>query len=195
MSVLGKVVDNLQNLLFHIVKTIVSQPKTYAFDMQNNRFYKLLNNSKLQQAFIVLSKLVKTVKIVRVIMEIGITLLTETKVTSDKTAKAMGSGTLNVFATPAMIALIEETAWKSVAPYLDAGMSTVGIQLNISHLAPTPLGMTVKCETKLTAIDGRKLTFDVKVFDECGLIGQGSHERFIVKSDKFQAKADSKNNK
>lgn len=119
----------------------------------------------------------------------------ETSVTDDKTAIAMGSGTLKVFATPSMIALIEETAWKCVAPYLGKDETTVGTLLNITHLAPTPVGMKVRCEVKLTSVDGRKLTFEAKVFDDCGLIGQGTHERFIVKADRFQIKADEKKNK
>lgn len=125
-------------------------------------------------------------------METGVKLTLEKEVTSSMTAKAMGSGTLDVLATPAMIALIEETAWKSVAKELEPGQGTVGISLNVEHLAPTPLGMTVKCETTLVNIDGRKLTFEVAAYDESGLIGKGTHERFIITEDKFQAKANSK---
>lgn len=125
-------------------------------------------------------------------MEIGIKNILEITVTGNLTAAAVGSGTLNVYATPAMIALIEETAWKSVAPYLEEGQSTVGTRLDVSHVAPTPLGMTVRCETELTEVDGRRLVFAVNVYDEAGLIGKGTHERFIIMSEKFQAKADSK---
>lgn len=125
-------------------------------------------------------------------MEIGIKNTLEITVTGNLTAAAVGSGTLNVYATPAMIALIEETAWKSVAPYLEEGQSTVGTRLDVSHVAPTPLGMTVRCETELTEVDGRRLVFAVNVYDEAGLIGKGTHERFIIMSEKFQAKADSK---
>ncbi len=125
-------------------------------------------------------------------METGIKNTLEITVTDNLTAAAVGSGTLNVYATPAMIALIEETAWKSVAPYLEEGQSTVGTRLDVSHVAPTPLGMTVRCETELTEVDGRRLVFAVNVYDEVGLIGKGTHERFIIMSEKFQAKADSK---
>lgn len=125
-------------------------------------------------------------------MEAGITFSIDTKVTSEQTASVMRSGTLNVFATPAMVALIEETAWKSVAPHLEQGQATVGTALNTSHLAPTPVGMKVRCETVLKAVDGRKLTFEACVYDETGLIGKGSHERFIINADKFQAKAEAK---
>ncbi len=125
-------------------------------------------------------------------MDTGIKHVIETKVTNEKTAVAMSSGTLSVFATPAMIALIEETAWRSVVPYLEKGQCTVGTRLDISHVAPTPCGMAVKCETELIEVDGRKLKFKADVYDETGLIGTGTHERFIVNSEKFQAKADSK---
>lgn len=125
-------------------------------------------------------------------MEIGVENVIETTVTENNTAVAMGSGTLSVFATPAMIALIEETAWHSVVPYLEPGQATVGTRLDISHVSPTPLGMTVKCETELIEADGRKLKFKAEVYDESGLIGTGTHERFIITADKFQAKAESK---
>ncbi len=125
-------------------------------------------------------------------METGIKNVIELTVTHDKTAAAVGSGTLEVFATPAMIALIEETAWKSVTPYLEKGQATVGTRLDISHIAPTPLGMAVRCETELSEVDGRCLKFKANVYDEKGLIGTGVHERFIVDAEKFQAKANGK---
>ena len=125
-------------------------------------------------------------------MEKGIKFSIERKVTEYMTARVMGSGTLDVFATPSMIALIEETAWRSVAPQLESGMATVGTLLNVAHVAPTPVGMTVRCETELTEVDGRRLVFSVKVSDECGEIGRGTHERFIINEEKFQKKADAK---
>lgn len=125
-------------------------------------------------------------------MDKGIKFSIERKVSNDMTARNMGSGTLDVFATPAMIALIEETAWRSVAPELENGMATVGTNLNIAHVAPTPVGMTVRCETELAEIDGRRLVFNVKVSDESGEIGKGTHERFIINEEKFQKKADGK---
>ena len=117
----------------------------------------------------------------------------EIMVTEENTAKVMGSGALDVFATPAMIALMEKTAWTSVADELDDGCGTVGISLNVAHSAPTPLGMKVTCESELTGIDGRKLTFYVKAYDEKGVIGEGTHERFIIQNEKFQKKANMKN--
>ena len=113
-------------------------------------------------------------------------------VTNENTAKTMGSGTLDVFATPAMIALMENTAYESVASELEEGSGTVGTALNVKHVAATPVGMKVTCETELIKVDGRALTFSVKAFDEKGLIGEGEHERFIVFNEKFQAKADAK---
>ncbi|MCQ4637816.1 thioesterase family protein [Anaerovorax odorimutans] len=125
-------------------------------------------------------------------LETGIKGTQQVKVSEENSALAMGSGTLKVFATPAMIALMEKTAWMSVAPYLEEGNGTVGTALDVQHSAATPLGMTVTCESELTAVDGRKLTFQVVAKDETGIIGQGKHERFIVQNEKFQAKADSK---
>lgn len=125
-------------------------------------------------------------------MDTGIKNTIEIEVTPDKAAATIGSGTLQVFATPAMIALIEETAWKSVISYLEDGQSTVGTQLDISHVAPTPVGMKVRCETELIKTEGRKLIFNANVYDETGLIGTGTHERFIINSEKFQRKADAK---
>lgn len=115
-------------------------------------------------------------------------------VVADETnsARTMGSGTLDVFATPAMTALMEQTAWKSVAPYLEEGQGTVGIHLDISHDAPTPLGMTVTCESELVEIDGRRLVFEVTARDESGTIGKGRHERFLIKEAAFQTKANQK---
>lgn len=125
-------------------------------------------------------------------MEKGIKFSLERVVTDEMTARSMGSGTLDVFATPAMIALIEETAWRSVAAELGEESGSVGISLNVEHLAPTPVGMKVKCETELTNVDGRRLDFSVVVTDECGLIGKGTHSRFVINNAKFQAKADGK---
>lgn len=125
-------------------------------------------------------------------LEAGIKGRQETVVAEENTAKTLGSGTLEVFGTPAMIALMEFTALSSVAPYLEAGAGTVGTLLNVSHDAPTPLGMKVWCESELMAVDRRRLVFHVKAFDASGLIGEGQHERFIIDNEKFQAKANSK---
>ena len=125
-------------------------------------------------------------------LKAGITGKQEVIADESNSAKTMGSGTLDVFATPAMIALMEKTAWTSVADELEDGCGTVGISLNVAHSAPTPLGMKVTCESELTAVDGRKLTFSVKAYDEKGVIGEGTHERFIIQNEKFQKKANQK---
>lgn len=119
----------------------------------------------------------------------------ELTVTKDKCAGAVGSGELDVFATPAMIALIEETCWKSVAPYLEPGEGTVGTALNVRHVAATPVGLKVTCETELTLLDRRRLVFDVRVFDPFGLVGEGTHERFVIQYEKFMKKVDEKRGK
>jgi len=125
-------------------------------------------------------------------LTVGIKGKEELLVSEANSAKSMGSGLLDVFATPAMTALIELTSWKSVAPYMEEGCGTVGTLLNITHDAATPLGMKVWCESELVEIDGRRLVFEVTAYDEKGRIGGGRHERFIVNNEKFQAKADRK---
>ena len=99
---------------------------------------------------------------------------------------------MKVFATPAMIRLIEVTAAELVDKNLPPEMTSVGTLLNVKHTAPTPLGMKVRAEVKIISVDGRKIIFEVAAFDERGEIGRGSHERFIVNREKFQAKADAK---
>ena len=112
--------------------------------------------------------------------------------TAENTAKAMGSGTLDVFATPAMIALMEETSWRSVAPFLEEGEGTVGTELAVKHVSATPVGMKVRCESRLQEVDGRRLVFQVSAYDEAGLIGEGTHQRAIVDKARFEAKAQAK---
>lgn len=125
-------------------------------------------------------------------LETGIKGTRTVTVNEDNTAKAMGSGTLDVFATPALIALMEETCWRSVANELEEGCGTVGTLLEIKHTAPTPVGMEVTCESTLTEVDGRRLVFEVIARDAKGVVGEGKHERFIVQNEKFQAKANGK---
>ena len=127
-------------------------------------------------------------------MQTGITNTTTLTVTEKDTAKAHGSGTLDVFATPAMIALMENTAMTSVAPYLSEDEATVGTDLTVKHLSATPVGCTVTCQSELVETDGRKLTFKVTASDNKGTIGEGTHTRFIIKTEKFLAKASEKLN-
>lgn len=118
----------------------------------------------------------------------------ELTVTEDLLANKVGSGLVAVYATPMMIAGIEGTAAGSVADALDAGKTTVGIQMNVSHVAATPAGMKVRFETELTEIapNGKVLTFKVAAYDEKGLIGEGVHQRAIVDKERFEAKAQAK---
>ena len=125
-------------------------------------------------------------------LETGIKGTRTVTVSEDNTAKAMGSGTLDVFATPALIALMEETCWRSVANELEEGSGTVGTLLEIKHTAPTPVGMKVTCESTLTEVDGRRLVFEVIARDAKGVVGEGKHERFIIQNEKFQMKANAK---
>lgn len=115
-------------------------------------------------------------------------------VSEEQSAKQVGSGLLNVFATPSMIALMEATSYESVIPFLEEGSGTVGTSISIKHVAATPIGMKVRCDSELLKVDGRILTFSVKAYDEAGLIGEGEHERCIIYNDRFQQKADAKLN-
>lgn len=116
----------------------------------------------------------------------------EIVVTEELTAKKMGSGMLDVYATPAMIALMENTAYESIASELDEGCQTVGTSLQVKHVAASPIGMKITCETEVIKVDGRCVTFSVKAYDEAGLIGEGEHERVIVLAEKFQQKTNGK---
>lgn len=120
----------------------------------------------------------------------GLTGTAVTTVTNANTAAAMKSGSLNVFATPSMCALMEEAACAAVNDHLEEGSGTVGISLNITHDRATALGDTVTATAKLIAIAGRKLTFEIEARDSKGLIGKGSHERFIINNAKFMAKVE-----
>lgn len=125
-------------------------------------------------------------------MEIGIKGREEITVTKEVTAARIGSGLVEVFATPMMIALMENTCAQSVLPHLQASESTVGTHVNVSHCAATPVGMKVYCESELIEVERRKLTFKVAAYDERGLIGEGVHERFVIDNEKFQAKINAK---
>ena len=112
----------------------------------------------------------------------------ETVVNESNTAQAACSGALPVFGTPFMCALMEEAAWKSIAPHLEAGQSTVGTRLNVSHDSATPVGMKVWAESEVTEVDGKRLILTVAAFDERGPIGRGTHERFSGTDERFLAK-------
>lgn len=108
------------------------------------------------------------------------------------TALALGSGSVPVFATPAMAALVEEAAVNAVADVLGEDQTTVGVYLDLQHLAATPLGMGVRAEAKLVNVEGRRLTFRVTAFDEVEQIGIGSHQRMLVDTSRFLARTQSK---
>ncbi|MCR5792094.1 MAG: thioesterase family protein [Lachnospiraceae bacterium] len=116
----------------------------------------------------------------------------ETTVTKDNTAIAMGSGMLPVFATPAMIALIENAAANSIVEQLEEGTGTVGTYLEVNHTSASPVGMKITCESKVTEVNGREITFTAVVSDEKGEIGNAVHKRFIIKNASFLEKANAK---
>lgn len=112
----------------------------------------------------------------------------DTVVTEANTAAAVGSGLLPVFATPMMVALMENAAVNATAPYLAEGEGTVGTHMDVSHDSATPIGLKVWAEAELTGVDGRALTFAVTAYDEAGVIGKGVHQRFVIQNEKFMSK-------
>lgn len=108
------------------------------------------------------------------------------------TALAVGSGALPVFATPALAALMEGCAHDSLLPYMEAGQGTVGTELHLSHLAPTPVGGQVRCVSILTKIEGRLFTFELEAYDDAGLIATATHTRCLITEDRFMSKAQSR---
>ncbi|NCB52361.1 MAG: hypothetical protein EOM54_10865 [Clostridia bacterium] len=121
-------------------------------------------------------------------IEIGLKGSAEKVVTHELTAAAVGSGAQEVFATPAMISMMEMASLSSLIPYLAPGQSSVGTRVNVSHLSATPIGMKVRAESEIIEIDRKRIVFSVKAYDEAGLIGEGTHERFIIDIEKFMAK-------
>ena len=128
------------------------------------------------------------------IIEAGTKHEVKVSVNEKNTAAAMGSGSLAVFATPSMVALMEQAASELCEKYTEEGITTVGTALNIQHLAATAVGVEVKAVATVTSCDGRKVTFDVEAYDNAGLIGKGTHERFSIKTDKFMLKAQERKN-
>ena len=121
-------------------------------------------------------------------MNTGLTFTTTMQVVAETTAEYIGSGDLAVLATPAMCALMENAAMMAVAPHLEAGQTTGGTALNIEHLRATPVGKTVTATAVLTEVDGRKLSFNIAARDEKGIIGEGTHTRFVVDRERFMDK-------
>ena len=127
-------------------------------------------------------------------MEITVGMKAEvtTLVEREDTAKEVGSGSLLVYATPCMVALMEGAACEALGDALGEDKTTVGIELNIQHLSATPVGLEVRAEAEVTAVDGKIITFELRAFDEAGEIGKGTHKRAIVPVQKFLDKAYSK---
>ena len=121
-------------------------------------------------------------------MNIGLSFTATTTVNQNNTAKALGSGDMDVFATPAMVALMENAARTAVAPHLEAGQTTVGTQITTSHIKASALGATISATATLTAVDGRSLTFAITAREGDKVIGEGTHTRFIVDRERFLAK-------
>lgn len=116
----------------------------------------------------------------------------ERLVTSEDTAARWGSGLVPVFSTPALVGLMESAAVKALEGSLQAGQTSVGSRIDVRHLAATPVGMKVRAQAELTAVEGRKLTFKVQAWDEAELIGEAEHERFVVDESRFLARVEAK---
>lgn len=121
-------------------------------------------------------------------VKVGLVGEREDLVSDQNTAMAYGSGGVAVYATPAMIGLMENASLTAVDPILPEGMATVGTELSIKHLAATPVGMKVRARAVLEEVDGKRLLFKVEAFDEKEKIGEGTHERYIINLAKFLAK-------
>ena len=121
-------------------------------------------------------------------MELGLSYESNTVVAESNTAETLGSGDMAVFATPAMVALMENAAMLCVQGELAEGESTVGSHISVSHVKPTALGKKVSATATLLSREGRKLTFHVEAHDEQGLIGEGEHVRYIINKEKFMSK-------
>ena len=116
----------------------------------------------------------------------------ELTVSENDLASKVGSGSLRVLATPTMIMLMEKAACNCLEEYLEGDETTVGTEMNVKHVSATPCGMKVWAEAQLTSAEGRCFTFSVKAYDEAGLIGEGTHQRFLVFGERFSQKAVSK---
>jgi len=125
-------------------------------------------------------------------LKAGLTGKAEMKVSYEDTARAVGSGSAEVLATPKMIALLEQAAVSAVDPLLPEGLATVGTFLQVSHVAATPMGMQVHATAELLKWEGRKLIFKVEAFDEVEKVGEGIHERFVIDRRRFLEKVQGK---
>ena len=120
-------------------------------------------------------------------MEITVGMIGEvaTEVEREDTAAEVGSGSLLVYATPCMVALMEGAACEAISNAIPEGKTSVGTELNISHIAATPVGMQVRATAEVTAVEGSMVTFKVEAFDEAGKIGEGTHKRAVITTQRF----------
>ena len=125
-------------------------------------------------------------------LDVGLVGTAQGVVTHTNTAPAMGSGLVPVYATPALVALLEEAAVNALKPSLEAGKTSVGTRIEVSHLAATPIGMIVRAQATLSVVDGRRLVFDVVAHDEVERIAEGIHERVLVDGQRFLARVQEK---
>lgn len=121
-------------------------------------------------------------------VQTGISYIQTITVTDKDTAAALGSGHLEVFATPALVALMENTAIRCLEGSLDPHTDTVGIEIQVKHTKATGLGKQVHCKAVVTETEGRRIRFDIEAWDEKGSIGQAVHDRFIIQPEKFMSK-------
>lgn len=119
----------------------------------------------------------------------------ELVVREENTARHLGSGNVAVLATPEMIRLMEKAAVAAVDHLLPDGQRSVGVAVNVRHLAATPVGMKVRAQAELVAVDGRKLTFRVEAFDEAEMVGEGEHRRVIIDLERFEKRVEAKREK
>ena len=129
-----------------------------------------------------------SVKIMENKIPLGLKMIQQKTVLMDDTASKYGSGLIEVFATPAMVGLMEATAQLSVQTYLSEGLITLGIEINVKHIKATAVGMKVYCESELIKVEGKKMLFEIRAWDEKGEIGTASHTRYIVDAKKFMEK-------
>ncbi len=122
----------------------------------------------------------------------GISGTAELSVTEKELAVNIGSGSLEVFATPVMVMLMEKAACSCIAEFMENDETTVGTEMNVKHVSASPVGSEIKAEAELIEVNGREFTFNVKAYDNAGLIGEGIHKRFLVFGEKFTAKANAK---
>ena len=125
-------------------------------------------------------------------ISVGLTAEVGTLVEAEDTALSVGSGDLRVYATPCMVALMEGAACEALQGFLSSEQTTVGTEISVSHLSATPVGMEVTAKATVTSVEGKVITFSVEAFDEAGKIGEGTHKRVIISSQRFLDKAYSK---